>query len=160
MKSMARPQGLLEATMYADRVGIPVEDVITKIKAGTYIGRQVHGEWYLEPPMVAASFDNTSSQDVNTKSNESRHDDDVPTSYSMARFLLKITSFLGWILFFGGMVWLLSGFIMSDGIQDKLIKGGIAFGVGIVIIHVNQVILAVLDTADNTLELLRVMRDK
>jgi hypothetical protein len=57
-------------------------------------------------------------------------------------------------------VWLLSGFVLSDGAQDKLIKGGIAFLVGIAIIHVNQVILAVLDTSDNTLELLRVMRDK
>ncbi|MDO7597752.1 MAG: hypothetical protein MUR51_08755 [Pseudomonadota bacterium] len=157
---MARPQGLLEATMYANRLGIPVEEVITKIKDGTYIGRQVHGEWYLESPMVAVSTDNTSSQDVNTEPNESRYDDDVPTSYSMTRFLLKMSSFLGWILFLGGMVWLLSGFIMSDGIQDKLIKGGVAFLLGIAIIHVNQVILAVLDTSDNTLELLRVMRDK
>jgi hypothetical protein len=157
---MARPQGLLEATMYANRLGIPVEDVITKIKDGTYIGRQVHGEWYLEPPMVAESTDNTSSQDVNTKLNESRYNDDVPTSYGTARFLLKITSFLGWILVLAGLVWLLSGLVLSDGAQDKLMKGGIAFLVGIVIIHVNQVISAVLDTADNTLELLRVMRDK
>ena len=57
-------------------------------------------------------------------------------------------------------MWLLSGFVSSDGAQDKLMKGGIAFLVGIAIIHANQVILAVLDTADNTLELLRVMRDK
>jgi hypothetical protein len=158
---MARPQGLLEATMHANRLGIPVEEVIAKIKDGTYIGRQVHGEWYLEPPKVAAvSTDNRSSEDVDTQLNDARYNDDVPTSYTMARFLLKVTSFLGWILFLGGMVWLLSGFIMSDGIQDKLIKGGVAFLVGLAIIHVNQVILAVLDTSDNTLELLRVMRDK
>jgi hypothetical protein len=158
---MARPEGLLEATMYANRLGVSVEDVITKITNGTYIGRQVHGEWYLEPPKVAtASTENTSSEDVNTKLNDSRYNDDVPTSYAMARFLLKVTSFLGWILFLGGVVWLLSGFVLSDGAQDKLIKGGIAFLVGIAIIHVNQVILAVLDTSDNTLELLRVMRDK
>lgn len=157
---MARPQGLLEATMYANRLGIPVEEVITKITDGTYIGRQVHGEWYLEPPKEAVSTDKTSAQAVNTKLNESRYNDDVPTSYGTARFLLKLTSFLGWILFLGGLVWLLSSFVLSDGAQDKLIKGGIAFLVGIAIIHVNQVILAVLDTADNTLELLRVMRDK
>jgi hypothetical protein len=157
---MARPQGLLEATMYANRLGIPVEDVITKINDGTYIGRQVHGEWYLKPPMVIVSTDNTSSQDVNTKSNESVYDDGAPTSYGVARFLLKITSFLGWVLLLGGLVWLLSGFVLSDGAQDKLIKGGVSFLVGIAIIQVNQVILAVLDTSDNTLELLRVMRDK
>jgi hypothetical protein len=65
---MARPEGLLEAMMYANRLGIPVEDVITKIKDGTYIGRQVHGDWYLEPPKVeAVSTDKSSFEDVNTK---------------------------------------------------------------------------------------------
>ncbi|HDY84591.1 hypothetical protein LCGC14_0741280 [marine sediment metagenome] len=158
---MARPDGLLEATMYADRLGVPVENVIAKIKNGTYIGRQVHGEWYLEPPEVTVSTNNTTSQDVTTQSNESRHHDDVPTSYGMARVLLKLSSFLGWMMVFGGLLWLLSGYVMSDdGAQDKLIKGGIALLVGFAIVHINQVILAVLDTADNTLELLRVMRNK
>jgi len=158
---MARPEGLLEATMYANRHGVSVEDVIAKIKNGTYIGRQVHGDWYLEPPEVAISTKNIASQGVNTQLNESRYSDDVPTSYGMTRFLLKISSFFGWIMLLGGLVWLLSGFVMSgEGAQDKLVKGGIGLLVGFVIIHVNQVVLAFLDTADNTLELLRVMRDK
>jgi hypothetical protein len=158
---MARPDGLLEATTYADRIGVPVENVITKIKNGTYIGRQVHGEWYLEPPEVTISTNNISSQAVTTQSNESRHNDDVPTSYGMSRVLLKLSSVLGWMMIVGGLLWLLSGYVITgDDAQDKLIKGGIALLLGLVIIHMNQVILAVLDTADNTLELLRVMRNK
>jgi len=158
---MARPEGLLEATMYADRLGVSVENVVAKIKNGTYIGRQVHGEWYLEPPEVTISGNNIPSQGVNTQLNESSYNDDVPTSYGTTRFLLKISSFFGWIMVLGGLVWLLSGFVVSgEDAQDKLIKGGIGLLVGFAMIHVNQVILAVLDTADNTLELLRVMRDK
>lgn len=158
---MARPVGLLEATMFADRHGVSVDEVIAKIKNGTYIGRQVHGDWYLEPPEVSVSSKNSPPQDVSTQVNEARYKDDVPTSYGMTRFLLKISSFLGWIILLGGVLWILSGFAMSgEGAQDKLVKGGIGLLVGFVIIHVNQVVLAFLDTADNTLELLRVMRDK
>tara|TARA_R110001583_G_scaffold79783_1_gene215208 strand:- start:118 stop:594 length:477 start_codon:yes stop_codon:yes gene_type:complete len=158
---MARPEGLLEATMYADRLGVSVEYVIAKIKNGTYIGRQVHGEWYLEPPEVTVSTKDIPSHDVNIQLNDSRYDDDVPTSYGTARVLMKVSSFLGWIMVVGGLLWLLSSFVISgDGAQDKQIQGGIGLLVGFAIVHVNQVILAVLDTADNTLELLRVMRDK
>lgn len=156
---MARPEGLLEATMYADRIGVPVDDVITRIKNGTYIGRQVHGDWYMEVPDIAVTTDNKSSQAINPTLRDAKNDE-VPTSYGTARVLLTITSFLGWILVLGGLVWLLSSFVMSDGAQDKLIKGGVALLVGLAIVHINQVILAVLDTADNTLELLRVMREK
>tara|TARA_R110002049_G_scaffold30385_5_gene104217 strand:+ start:3743 stop:4207 length:465 start_codon:yes stop_codon:yes gene_type:complete len=154
---MARPEGLLEATMYANKLGVPVEDVIKKITDGTYIGRQVHGEWYLEPPKLATSPEKSSTQDL---LNESEYSDDVPTSYGTARVLLKVSTFLAWLMVLGGLVWILNGFLSSDEAQDKLLKGGIGFLVGFVIIQVNNVILAVLDTADNTLELLRVMRGK
>jgi|GEM_PF-1879911 len=158
---MARPEGLLEATMYADRLGVSVENVIAKIENGTYIGRQIHGEWYLEPPEVTVSAKNIPTHETNIQSKESKHNDDVPTSYGTARVLMKVTSLFGWILVVGGLIWLLSSFVLSgDEAQDKLIKGGIALLVGLAIVHVNQVILAVLDTADNSLELLRVMRDK
>ena len=110
---MARPEGLLEATMYADRLGVSVEYVIAKIKNGTYIGRQVHGEWYLEPPEVTVSTKDIPSHDVNIQLNESRYDDDVPTSYGTACVLMKVSSFLGWVMVVGGLLWLLSGFVIS-----------------------------------------------
>lgn len=85
----------------------------------------------------------------------------IPTSYGTTRVLSKIGIFIGWLAVAIGVFLLLVAIVeRGRGSGEAMIIGAAVLLGGFSTVLANQVVLAIVDTADNTRALLEVMRNK
>jgi len=85
--------------------------------------------------------------------------DSVSTKYGTAVFVGKFTSFIGWLIFFGGIAALVSSLMISSG-QFQVFSIGIScIAFGLVSVGIGQIQIAIADTADYAREIFTVLND-
>lgn len=156
---MARPQGMISVLEYADKHSERVNYIIDKIKDGVYIGVESDGEWYIEESDDPQPTVNYKANVMVTSANTSTGS--VKTSYGTARFLLKLSIFIGWLFVVFGVFLLIKGlFANGQMLGESLMKGAVAAIIGLAAIQASQVAMAIPDTADNTKAILKAIQSE
>ena len=156
MTKDSSPEGMIAAVEYARSSGESLVSVTEKLIDGLYIGREVDGEWYMEKPLVKQVHVSQAEGNQNNVT-----EPNVPTSYGTAKTLSKTTVFLGWLIVIASVIYFMGGVFDSGyGGRIQMFYGLVGFLSGLGIVQASQVVLAVVDTADNTRALLKFMREK
>ena len=157
MSDMQTPEGMITVEDFAKRKGLAPDKVVKMIKDGFYVGRVVGEQWFVDP----AELSGTNATPKNQKSIFYR------SEYETARKVSMFISFLGWVVFAGGVIAAFAG--MASGLQSRY-SGGVSIlavlpGLGIAVsglflVAAGQATRATVDNADHTREILSLLREK
>jgi len=157
MNTRNSPDDMIMVEDFAKRKGITSDKVVKMIKDGFYVGRVVDSQWYVD----LSELSGTGSTITNKETAVYR------SKYETARKVSMFISFIGWVVFVGGIIAAFSG--MASGLQSRY-GGGVSIlaflpGLGIAVyglflVAAGQVTRATVDNADHTREILGLMRDK
>lgn len=151
------PEGMIYVEDFAKRKGIAPDKVIAMIKDGFYVGRVVGEQWYVDPSELSGA----------SKSTKPTTGPLYRSEYETARKVSMFISFLGWLVFAGGVMAAFAG--IASGLQSRY-GGGVSIlallpGLGIAVsglylVAAGQVTRAIVDNADHTREILTFLREK
>ena len=157
MSNQQLPKSMIPVEEFAKRKGITKEKVITMIKNGFYVGRVIGEQWFVEPSELIGS--NIISK--NTSQYLYRSD------YIVARMVSKFMSFIGWLVFVGGVI---AVFVVMVQDLTSLYNDGVlifsllqSFGIaisGLFLVASGQITLATVDNADHSREILNFIKEK
>lgn len=153
---------MITASEYSVKSGLVFEEVVERIQSGVYVGEIIDGVWHMEEPMFIHDHDSRAEMiNVSQQSAKVTENNIIPTSYGTTRVLSKIGIFIGWLAVAIGVFLLLVAIVeRGRGSGEAMIIGAAVLLGGFSTVLANQVVLAIVDTADNTRALLEVMRNK
>jgi len=147
MSEQKTPKGMITLEVFASRKNLAPDKVIKMIKDGFYVGRVVGEQWFVDSAELSGAVTTSKIQKGTTYHSE----------YSTARKISMLISFLGWVVFAGGVIAAFSG--MARGLLTSLPGLGIAVS-GLFLVAAGQVTRATVDNADHTREILNHLQEK
>lgn len=143
------PGGMISVDEFSKLHNITKEKVISMIENGRYLGMVVDGGWFVD---AATSPD--SNVISSTKGDKNYH-----SSYEMASIVSIFVSLVGVVVFLAGVILSFSGISENASLIETLARVGIAIA-GLLLVSAGQVARATIDNADNTREMLNIIRKK
>ena len=145
------PEGMIPVEQFASQKGIAVEKVISMIKDGFYSGRIVEDEWYVQVNELTST----------TNKSAKEHSLGYKSNYNTARTMSDILSVIGWIMVVVGVLGAL--ILASQGYSFNVLAmlPGLAIAIsGLFMVVAAQVTKATVDNADQTREIMNLLRKK
>jgi hypothetical protein len=136
------PEGMISAEEFSKLNLVTTESVIAMIKDGYYVGRVIDDQWFVKPPDLLGA---SASSKITIKN-------DHHSNYEVARIFLFVITVLGWIFVAGGILAALVTKVELVATLELTV-------LGILLIVTAQLTQATIDNADNTREILNLIRE-
>ena len=143
------PSGMISVDEFSNIHNITKDKVISLIENGRYLGMVIDGGWFVDA--VTALDSNVISS--------TKGDKNYRSSYEMASNVSLFISLVGAVVFIAGVILSFSAMSDNASLIETLARVGITIA-GLMLVLTGLVARATIDSADNTREILNIIRNK